>query len=124
MAEGSVYLIFHPHGEIRFYGKTDVFGLALVLLASICPNNSYSSFLYYSMLLKESSFKAFNDEGTVFGSITKDDLLRLEIPIPSKTEIEEFEMISNLFDKCIETNEQEIVSLKSILDLLMKEGVR
>ena len=33
-------------------------------------------------------------------------------------------MISNLFDKCIETNEQEIVSLKSILDLLMKEGVR
>ena len=33
MAEGSVYLIFHPHGEFRFYGKMDVFGLALVLLA-------------------------------------------------------------------------------------------
>ena len=33
MADGSVYFIFHPHGEVRFYGKTDVFGLALVLLA-------------------------------------------------------------------------------------------
>ena len=41
MAEGSVYLIFYPHGKNHFYGKTDVFGLALVLFAVA------SSDLYY-----------------------------------------------------------------------------
>ena len=41
MAEGSVYLIFYPHGKNRFYGKMDVFGLAFVLFADA------SSDLYY-----------------------------------------------------------------------------
>ena len=74
--------------------------------------------MFYLLKNKQTEFNISNDEGTVFGSITKDNLLRLSIIIPQYTNIAIFNNISKTIDKQIEYIDKEnnkLIEIKSLL---------
>ena len=73
------------------------------------------------MLELKFELNKFNDEGTVFGSITKDDLFALPIVSLTDDEQKEFEDKIAPMDKQIYTNEKEILMLKNMQSLLLKK---
>ena len=64
-------------------------------------------------------FEIFNGEGTVFGSINREELENLEITIPDDNEIAKFEKYASKIDKEIENNDLEISNLQKIKKLLI-----
>ena len=61
----------------------------------------------------------FEAEGTVFGSINKDDFKALEVFIPDKDILNLFEQLAHPIDQMIENNEKEIITLSGLRDLLL-----
>ena len=54
----------------------------------------------------EENFKQFEAEGTVFGSINKNDFENLKIEIPPSSIVKKFEDICYPIDQMIENNEK------------------
>lgn len=88
-------------------------------LAAIHPKDGRYSYLYYTMLELDFELNKFNDEGTVFGSITKDDLHSLPIVNIDDISKSNFEHTVSAIDKLIQDNELEISSLQELLSLLL-----
>lgn len=63
--------------------------------------------------------KKFNDEGTVFGSISKSDFDALEVLIPSLELITEFEQVAKPINDKIITNCTRIHTLETLRDTLL-----
>ena len=63
--------------------------------------------------------KKFNDEGTVFGSITKDDLFALKITPLTSQRRKEFESIVAPIDALIRANEYEIFRLQDVCSTML-----
>ena len=82
-------------------------------------NSSFYSYTYFKLryLLKE--ILVYNDEGTVFGSISKNDFNNIEIIIPDYNSVSEFEnMILSINNKVI-SNCQQINTLEKLRDTLL-----
>lgn len=82
-------------------------------------NSSFYSYAYFKLryLLKE--ILVYNDEGTVFGSISKNDFNKIEIIIPDYNSVSEFEnMILSINNKVI-SNCQQINTLEKLRDTLL-----
>ena len=90
-------------------------------LAALCPKDENYSFLYYTMLELDFELNKFNDEGTVFGSITKDDLHNLPIVDVALNEKANFNQKATLIDKLISNNESEISNLQELKSLLLSK---
>lgn len=90
-------------------------------LAAIRPKDQRYSYLYYTMLKLDFELNKFNDEGTVFGSITKDDLHALRIVNIRDEEKTEFEHKASVIDAAIFANELEIMYLKDAMSFLLRE---
>ncbi len=90
-------------------------------LAALCPKDGNYSFLYYTMLELDFELNKFNDEGTVFGSITKDDLHSLPIVDVEIAEKDEFSKNATLIDNLIRDNELEISRLQELQTLLLSQ---
>lgn len=88
-------------------------------LAAIRPKDACYSFLYYTMKKLEYELNKFNNEGTVFGSINKEDLFSLKVSSADIIARKNFEMYASKFDKQIENNEKIIDKLSNILSLMM-----
>ena len=86
-------------------------GLAAVQHKTIKP-----SFTFYTLKSLKNDFDTFNGEGTVFGSINKDDFNRIPIVIPSNLTLTSFEGLANPLDDLIFTNHNEILNLTLIRD--------
>jgi len=66
-------------------------------------NNDFYTYTYFKLRSLMDEIKKFNDEGTVFGSISKTDFLQMGIAIPPEDIIEKFEIHAKpLNDKVIE----------------------
>ena len=79
----------------------------------------YQSYTYYKMRSLMESIKQFEDNGTVFGSIGKEDFKKLENPIPSEHLVEEFQNIAHPLDEKIFENTRQIANLEKIRDSLL-----
>lgn len=90
-------------------------------LAAIHPKEKKYSYLYYTMIELDFELNKFNDEGTVFGSITKDDLHALSIVDIAEEEKIVFEQKASIIDAAIYSNELEIVALKNATSLLLSK---
>ncbi len=82
-----------------------------------------NSFLYYLMNEVKNQFIISNDEGTIFGSITKEGLHNIEIIKPLEYIVIIFEKISNGIDKQIELSCAELDRLKNFKTLLLSKMV-
>jgi type I restriction enzyme S subunit len=86
-------------------------------VAALRSKTNCNSFLFYAMQTLKSQFNISNDEGTVFGSINKDDLHGLKMLI-SENEIKDFDKLVSTIDKSIKLysmQNQVFIGIKNLL---------
>jgi type I restriction enzyme S subunit len=105
-----------PVGDVNLAKEDCAIGRGL---ASIRPKDGCYSFLYYTMQELNFELKKFNDEGTVFGSITKDDLFALKIVPLDGQKRKEFESVVAPIDALIKANEYEIFHLQDVCSTML-----
>ena len=88
-------------------------------LAGIQGNNGCQSFILYTMFALKQYLDMFNGEGTVFGSINKNDLASLPVLIPSDAVVHQFEELVSPMDANIEANYAESCNLQVARDTLL-----
>ena len=88
-------------------------------LASIQSNNGFQSFVLYTMFALKQQLDMFNGEGTVFGSINKNDMASLPVLIPSDEVLRQFEELVSPMDASIEANFAESCNLQAARDSLL-----
>lgn len=89
-------------------------------IAAITPLKGFS-FVYYTLLNQTEQFRKANDEGTIFGSIGKDDLNELKIIVPDEKSISEFNAKVRKLDCFIDSIDKENKILLQIKDLLLSK---
>ena len=109
-----------PVGDVNIAKEDCAIGRGL---ASIRPKDGCRSFLYYTMQELNFELNKFNDEGTVFGSITKDDLYALKVITLDTQTRENFERIVAPIDDLIKANEYEVSQLTDVCSTLLSKLV-
>jgi type I restriction enzyme, S subunit len=82
-------------------------------------NNAFYSYTYYKMRSLMTQIKQFEDSGTVFGSIGKDDFKKFENIIPPRKLVEEFQGKVKDIDDKIYSNTIQIRTLSQLRDTLL-----
>lgn len=82
-------------------------------------NAEFYSYTYYKLRSLMEPIKQFEDNGSVFGSIGKDDFKKLENIIPPKRLIEQFQKDAKPIDDKILLNETQIRTLTQTRDTLL-----
>lgn len=88
-------------------------------LAAVQSNNGCQSFVLYTMFALKQQLDMFNGEGTVFGSINKNDMASLPVLIPTDDVIYQFEELVRQMDASIEENYAESCNLQAARDALL-----
>ncbi len=82
-------------------------------------NSEYYTYTYFKMRSLMDDIKQFNNEGTVFGSISKTDFQALSITIPPKKLVDKFQNeVKQIDDKVIQ-NSIQIRTLEKMRDTLL-----
>lgn len=84
-------------------------------------NPSFYSYTYYKLRALLEIIKQFDDNGTVFGSISKSDFENIDILIPSEGEIVSFQNQSKAIDDKIINNNRQIQTLTRMRDRLLQK---
>ena len=105
-----------PVGDLNITLKDCCIGRGLAAIRSRIRCNS---FLFYLLKNKQSDFNISNDEGTIFGSITKEDLFGLSIIIPQDASVIIFNNVAKVIDKQIKYIDKEIDKLIELQSLLL-----
>lgn len=103
-----------PVGDINIAAEDCCIGRGLAAIRS-----KYPTFTLYAIKEQQEQLDIFNGEGTVFGSITKDGLSSLSIPMPDKKRIQEFEDRFSILDEKIKENSNQILTLQKLRDTLL-----
>ena len=82
-------------------------------------NPEFYSYTYYKMRSLTEQIKQFEDTGTVFGSISKDDFKKLECVIPTSELILKFQENAKPIDDKIKSNTHQIRTLTQLRDTLL-----
>ena len=82
-------------------------------------NPSYHSYTYYKLRSLMAQIKQFEDSGTVFGAISKDDFKKLENIVPPNSLIENFQVQVAPLDEKIFNNTMQIKTLTKLHDMLL-----
>lgn len=82
-------------------------------------NKDFYSYTYYKLRSLMQQIKQFEDNGSVFGSIGKDDFKKLENITPPKELIERFQAEAKPIDDKILLNETQIRTLEKLRDTLL-----
>lgn len=88
-------------------------------VAAVRHPNDYVGFTFYAMRTLKEKFKAFDSEGTVFGSINKKDFEALLVIQPTGGVLAAFDELTSPLDQRIVQNEEQIRSLIAIRDSLL-----
>lgn len=88
-------------------------------LGAIQSKDNHQSFVLYTMFSIRTQLNVFNGEGTVFGSINRDSLNAMPIPIPPTILMNKFEEIVFPMDALIRSNYEEICRLQVIRNTLL-----
>lgn len=107
-----------PVGDLNIAPHNCCIGRGLAALHSKIECNS---FVYYLLQTKEHDFNVSNEDGTIFGSITKDHLFGLPVIIPNENIIIDFEAKAKVIDNEITVLDKEIDKLTEMLSLMMAE---
>lgn len=105
-----------PVGDINMANEICCVGRGL---SAVRHKSNAFSFTYYMMKNIEPIFRGFESEGTIFGSINKANFENIEIIVPEKSIIMEFETIVNPIDNRILENENQIQTLIQTRDSLL-----
>lgn len=115
--EGDVLLsVRAPVGDLNVASHDCCIGRGL---ASLRSKDGCQSYLFYQLQELEPVFNVSDDDGTVFGSINKDDLYSIEIVVPASQEIKVFEEYASVIDKQIGLKDKEINNLTELQSLLL-----
>ena len=115
--EGDVLLsVRAPVGDINIAPHKCCIGRGL---ASLRCKTDAQGYLYYQLQDLTDVFNVSDDEGTIFGSINKDDLYNIEIVIPKKEDISIFESQVSIIDSEIKIRDSEINKLTELQSLLL-----
>lgn len=90
-------------------------------VAGIRHKENYQSFALYSLKNLRSYFEFYQNEGTVFGSINKNDFQRLPVISSSKSVMEAFDNIASKLDDRIRVNEEKMRTLIGLRDILLPQ---
>lgn len=82
-------------------------------------NPKFYTYTYFKLRQLMNEIKRFNDEGTVFGSISKSDFEKIEITIPPYDKISSFEDIAKPINDKVIKNCHQIAKLEKIRDTLL-----
>ena len=82
-------------------------------------NQEFYSYTYYKMKSLMKEIKRFDQEGTVFGSISKDDFEKFEIVLPPHNLIQAFNKNVREIDEKICLNHSQIHKLENLRDTLL-----
>ncbi|MEC5345335.1 restriction endonuclease subunit S, partial [Brenneria populi] len=116
-AKGDVLMsVRAPVGDLNVAFESCCLGRGL---AGIQSNNGCQSFIFYTMFALKQQLDMFNSEGTVFGSINKNDMANLRVLIPTDEVLRQFEEMVNPMDAEIEANYSENCNLHVIRDSLL-----
>jgi type I restriction enzyme S subunit len=88
-------------------------------IGAIRNKMGYTSYTYYKIKSLAEIFKPYNGEGTVFGSINKDELGNISIIIPLKENVMAFEELVRPIDLKIYEMQKETKNLSSIRETLL-----
>ena len=105
-----------PVGDINMASEECCIGRGL---AAVRHKRDYTSYTFYKIRSLKDDFDSFEQQGTVFGSIGKDDFNGIDILIPSEKAIEQFELTARPVDKKIFTNSIQIRTLSRLRDTLL-----
>lgn len=105
-----------PVGDLNVAHESCCLGRGL---AGIQSNNNCQSFILYMMFALKKQLDIFNGEGTVFGSINKNDMATLPVLIPSDEVLRQFEELVSPMDSAIEANYAESCNLQAARDSLL-----
>ncbi len=115
-ADAVLVSVRAPVGDINVAEERCCIGRGL---ASVNSKHNCNSFILYLMQSLKPVFDRFNGEGTVFGSINKKAFEELQVLIPNKTTIVDYESIANSIDRRIKKTEQESCRLAQLRDTLL-----
>src|SRR5690606_11975496 len=82
-------------------------------------NPTYYTYTFFKMKSLMKEIKQFNETGTVFGSIGKNDFQEMEVTIPPLSKVEIFQNEVKPIDDKIITNCTQIRTLTQIRDTLL-----
>lgn len=82
-------------------------------------DKSLYSYTYYKLKSLLEDIRQFNDNGTVFGSISKSDFENIDIVIPNRDSIVAFQKQAMPIDEKIRTNHKQILVLSAQRDSLL-----
>ena len=82
-------------------------------------NPTFHTYTYYKLRSLMAQIKQFEDSGTVFGAIGKDDFKKLENIVPPSHLIEKFQKQANSLDEKIFNNTNQIHTLTRLRDTLL-----
>lgn len=88
-------------------------------LAAIRHKRDYPSYTLYKIRSLKDDFDSFEQQGTVFGSIGKDDFNNIDTFLPSNKYLIEFEQIAKPLDDKIYTNSIQTNTLSHLRDMLI-----
>jgi type I restriction enzyme S subunit len=88
-------------------------------LAGLQSNNGSQSYVLYTIFALKQTLDMFNSEGTVFGSINKNDMANLPVLIPTDNVLRQFKELVNPMDVAIEANYAESCKLQAVRDALL-----
>lgn len=115
--EGDVLLsVRAPVGDLNVASHDCCIGRGL---ASLRSQHNCQSYLFYQLQNLSNVFNVSDDEGTIFGSINKDDLFNIEIVVPTLQKMKMFEEKASVIDKQIGIKDKEINNLTELQSLLL-----
>lgn len=109
-----------PVGDLNIAIENCSIGRGVAALRSKYNSNST---LFYTLKLLKSYFDISDGEGTIFGSITKDDLYNIKV-VFSQTESKNFDKIASKIDEQIKFGCIENQKLEELKDLLLAKMTR
>jgi len=105
-----------PVGDINMADEECCIGRGV---AAVRHKSGATSFTYHAMANLYPDFAAYEAEGTVFGSINKQNFENLRCIVPPPTIVTAYEKIAGSLDEQIKTNEQQFRTLATIRDTLL-----
>ena len=105
-----------PVGDINIAYEDCCIGRGL---AAVRHKSNYLSYTFYKVRSLKDEFDSFEQQGTVFGSIGKDDFNNIETFIPLETMIQEFESVAKPLDGKVLINSTQIRTLSHLQDTLL-----
>ncbi len=82
-------------------------------------DSKYYTYVYYKMRSLMDEIKQFNNEGTVFGSISKSDFQLLSITIPPRSLVDKFQNEAKPIDDKVIENTMQILTIEKLRDTLL-----